>query len=223
MHFKVTDLEDPNRFRKLLDIRYPDLVDFILENIRPVAFVSILFWSCCAVFLLIAVIVRINIAGNFLFYKIFLHSLLGFIVFPVLIIPLHELMHIIPYFLSGARNIRVGMDLRQLMFYVTAHRYVAGSSQFKVVALIPFLLISLILLYLIFTLPGLWKWSLSLFLFMHATMCAGDFALLNYYWINRRKKIYTWDDADQKIAYFYEEIASVHPDETDENSSSIEH
>jgi hypothetical protein len=37
-------------------------------------------------------------------------------------------------------------------------------------------------------------------------MCAGDFALLNFYWLNRHKNIYTWDDADQKMAYFYEEI-----------------
>jgi len=59
---------------------------------------------------------------------------------------------------------------------------------------------------LVFTLPGLWKWSLSIFLFVHATMCAGDFALLNFYFLNRRKKIYTWDDFDKKIAYFYEEI-----------------
>jgi hypothetical protein len=37
-------------------------------------------------------------------------------------------------------------------------------------------------------------------------MCAGDFALLNYYFINKHRKIYTWDDADLKEAYFYEEL-----------------
>jgi hypothetical protein len=67
-------------------------------------------------------------------------------------------------------------------------------------------LISITALILVFTLPGLWKWSFSLFLFVHATMCAGDFALLNYYFINKHRKIYTWDDADLKEAYFYEEI-----------------
>jgi hypothetical protein len=43
-------------------------------------------------------------------------------------------------------------------------------------------------------------------LFVHATMCAGDFAMLNFYFLNRGKKIYTWDDFDKKMAYFYEEI-----------------
>jgi hypothetical protein len=45
-----------------------------------------------------------------------------------------------------------------------------------------------------------------LFLFVHATMCAGDFAMLNFYHINKARKIYTWDDADLKEAYFYEEF-----------------
>ena len=98
------------------------------------------------------------------------------------------------------------MDLSQLIFYVTAHRYVAGRIQFIIVALTPFLLISSVIITLVLTTPGLWKLSLSLFLFIHATMCAGDFALLNYYWLNRNKKIYTWDDADKKIAYFYEKL-----------------
>jgi hypothetical protein len=61
-------------------------------------------------------------------------------------------------------------------------------------------------LVLLLYVPGLWKWSLSLFLFVHATMCAGDFALLNFYFMKRNKKIYTWEDADGKMAYFYEEL-----------------
>ena len=108
--------------------------------------------------------------------------------------------------LSGAKNLRVGMDLRQYLFYVSAHRYVASPFQFWIVALTPFLVLSALLVILIIMLPGLWKWTLSSFLFAHATMCAGDFALLNLYFLNRDKKIYTWDDVDKKEAYFYEKI-----------------
>jgi len=98
------------------------------------------------------------------------------------------------------------MDLKQYMFYVTAHRFVANRKQFSLVALTPFILTSASLLFMVLVLPGLWKWSLSLLLFVHATMCAGDFAMLNFYHVNKAKKIYTWDDADKKIAYFYEEL-----------------
>ena len=158
------------------------------------------------IFFGISVIIRVNITGFFEFKRIITHTLLGAIIFPLLIIPVHEGLHILPYFISGARKIKIGMDLSQYMFYVTAHRHVVTPTIFRIVAIIPFIVISLATFFLVLCLPGLWKWSLSLFLFVHATMCAGDFAMLNFYHINKSRKIYTWDDADLKEAYFYEEL-----------------
>ncbi len=206
MSLLVEDLEDQTKYRQILAISYHDLIEFILGYLRKRSGLIIFFWSACLFFLVIAIKVRINITGSFPKADILFHSVLGLIIFPVLCIPVHELLHIIPYYISGARKIRVGMDLKQYLFYVTAHRYVATPLQFRIVAFVPFLIISVIFTLLIFFLPGLWKWSLSLFLLAHTTMCAGDFALLNFYFLNRDKKIYTWDDADQKMAYFYEKI-----------------
>ncbi|MCX6301775.1 MAG: DUF3267 domain-containing protein [Bacteroidia bacterium] len=206
MALKVEDIEDPSKYRQILSISYNNLIDFVLDYLRRKSGLMIFFWSVCIIFFGIALTIRIDILGYYPLKNILLHSMLGLVIFPILIIPLHEVLHIIPFFLAGAKDIRVGMNLKQYIFYVTAHRHVATSGQFKVVALIPFILVTLVLLFLILFLPGLWKWSLSVLLFVHTTMCAGDFALLNFYWLNRRKKIYTWDDADEKMAYFYEEI-----------------
>jgi hypothetical protein len=206
MSLKVEDLEDQSKYRQTLRIPYDEMVPFILDYIRRKSGLMVFFWSACILFLGIALIVRINISTYFHFRNIFYHSILGFVIFPLLYIPVHELLHIIPYYLTGARKIRIGMDLRQYMFYVTAHRHVTSKGQFRFVALVPFLLTSAALICLVLVLPGLWKWSLSVFLFVHSTMCAGDFALLNFYAMHKGKKIYTWDDADEKVAYFYEEI-----------------
>jgi hypothetical protein len=206
MALRVEDLDDQTKFRQLLSVSYKDLVPFIFEYLLKRSRLITIFWAVCLIFLGLALKVRFNISGYYPLAKILMHSLLGLIVFPVLCIPVHEFLHVVPYFISGARNIRIGMDLKQYIFYVTAHRYVASPLQFRIVALTPFLLISLVSAFLVFMLPGLWKWSLSLFLFVHTTMCAGDFALLNFYFLNRNKKIYTWDDADKKEAYFYEEL-----------------
>ncbi len=205
MAIKIEDLEDQAKFKLLLVISYHDLVQFILDHLKRRSTLMIFFWSACLIFLGSAIIIRIRIAALFPFTEIFWHSIVGSVIMPLICIPIHELLHIIPYYLSGARNIRVGMDLKQYLFYVTAHRYVASPLQFRIVAVMPFLLISVACILLIFLIPGLWKWSFSLFLFIHTTMCAGDFALLNFYSLNTGKKIYTWDDADQKTAYFYEE------------------
>lgn len=206
MAIKAEDFEDQSKYRQLLAVSYSNLIDFVLDYLRRRSGLMIFFWSVCLVFLGIALFVRINLSGYYPLKNIMMHSTLGLIVFPLLSIPLHEILHVIPFFLAGARKIRVGVDLKQYIFYVTAHRHVAGSRQFSVVALVPFVTMTIALFVLMLFLPGLWKWSLSLFLFVHTTMCAGDFALLNFLWLNRQKKIYTWDDADEKMAYFYEEI-----------------
>jgi len=209
MALQVEDLEDQSKYRQILKIPYDELALFVLDYLRKKSGLMIFFWSVCIIILGIALTVMINISGYFLHRNVLFHSLLGLIVFPVLYIPFHELLHIIPYYLSGARNIRIGMDLKQYMFFVTAHRHVASPLQFRIVALVPFIVTGIAFLLLIFVLPGLWKWSLSLFLFVHTTMCAGDFALLNFYSLNKVKKIYTWDDVDEKIAYFYEELKKI--------------
>ena len=206
MAIKVEDLEDQTKYRQILKINYDDLVAFVLEYIRKKSGLIVFFWAICMIFLGTALFIRFNIGGYFPYRNIFMHSLLGFIIFPLLYIPVHEMLHIVPYYFTGAKRIRVGMDLKQYMFYVTADRHVATEKQFKFVALVPFVFTSIVLLYLILVLPGLWKWSLSVFMFIHATMCAGDFAMLNFYVLHRGKKIYTWDDFEEKTAYFYEEL-----------------
>jgi len=206
MGLKAEDLEDQSKYRQIIAVSYSSLIDFVLDYLGRKSGLMIFFWSACLIFLAIALFVRINLSGYFLLKNIITHSTLGLIVFPLLSIPLHEILHIIPFFLAGARKIRVGMDLKQYIFYVTAHRHVASARQFSIVALVPFVTVTIALFVLILFSPGLWKWSLSLFLFVHTTMCAGDFALLNFLWLNRHRKIYTWDDADEKMAYFYEEI-----------------
>jgi hypothetical protein len=206
MAMRVEDLEDQTRYRQILTVAYNDLINFVLDYIRRKSGLMVFFWSVCIIFLGSTLTIRTNIAGYFPIRNILFHSLLGLVIFPILCIPVHEFLHIIPYYLSGAKNIRIGMDLKQYLFYVTAHRYVISPLQFRIVAIAPFIVISLTLLLLVFLVPGLWKWSLSLFLFVHTTMCAGDFALLNFYFLNRDKKIYTWDDVDKKEAYFYEKL-----------------
>jgi hypothetical protein len=204
--FSVEDLDDQTKFRPILIVPYKELITFIFDQLKKKSPLMFFFWSVNLIFLCLLLNIRVNISGAFPGMSILFHSILGLVVFPVLCIPIHEILHIIPYYFSGARSIRIGMDLKQYLFYVTAHRYVASPVQFKIVAIIPFILISVVTFVMVLMIPGLWKWSLSLFLFVHATMCAGDFALLNFYYLNRKKKIYTWDDADLKIAYFYEKV-----------------
>jgi hypothetical protein len=141
MALHVEDLEDPCKYRQILKIPYDELITFVFDYIKRKSGLMVIFWSVCIIFLGIAFTVRLNISGYFPFRNIFFHTLLGLVVLPLLCVPVHELLHIIPYYLTGAKRIRVGMDLKQYMFYVTAHRHVATANQFRVVAVVPFLLV----------------------------------------------------------------------------------
>lgn len=204
--YSIDHLERSGKFILLRKLSYDDIVPFVFQNIKIKTPLILIYWFSCAIFLMIAIYVRVSISGMYDQPSPLIHTLIGLILLPVISIPVHEFLHIIPYYLMGARDIRVGMDLKQMMFYVTAHRFVASQRVFRIVAAFPWLLISIALLIMIHSVPPLWKWSLSLTLFFHATMCAGDFALLNFYIINGKKRIYTWDDADKKESYFYQEV-----------------
>jgi len=206
MALEVEDLEDQSKYRQINKVPYDDLITFVFEYLKRRTGLMVFFWSVCIILIGLALTIRINIAGYFPLKEILIHSLLGLVVFPILIIPVHEFMHIIPFLIIGAKKIRIGMDLKQYMFYVTAHRHVVPAGQFRLIGSFPFVMINLCLIVLILFLPGLWKWSLSLLLFVHTTMCAGDFAMMNFFHLHRNGKTYTWDDADEKVAYFYQEI-----------------
>jgi len=206
MPLKVEDLEDQGNYRQILAIPYSELINFVLDYLKRKTGLMVIFWALNIFFLLTALSFRFHISGYFALKSIFFHSMLGLVLFPILCIPVHELLHVIPFLMTGARRIRIGLDLKQYIFYVTAHRHVASPGEFRFIALVPFIILSIALIIMIILLPGLWKWRLSLLLFVHTTMCAGDFAMLNFYHINKDKKIYSWDDADDKVAYFYEEL-----------------
>lgn len=206
MRYSTEDLDDQSRFRLLIIVPYNELIGFVFEYLKKKSAITRLFWFLCILFLLFALLIRIRAGGIYPKSQILFHSIIGAVILPLVCIPVHESLHAIPYYLSGAKNLRIGMDLRQYLFYITAHRHVTGPVQFHIVAVTPFILISAVMILLVFLLPGLWKWSLSLFLFVHATMCVGDIALLNLYFMNRDKKIYTYDDVERKEAYFFEKL-----------------
>ena len=206
MSTRVDDIKDNARYRHLFTLSYDNIVPFIFEYIKKHTFPLILAWSFLLAVLIWMVDFRIALGAGHRFINILMHSSIGIVILPLVLVIPHELLHIVPYYLGGARNIRVGADWQQYYFYVTAHLYPVGATTFITVALTPFLVISAALLYLIITIASpLWTWSLMWTLLMHTTMCAGDFALINYYWLNRNKKVITWDDADKKEAYFYED------------------
>lgn len=202
MRVTVEEISDESGFEKLLELPYSEIASFVISRMRNKTLPMFIFWASCVVTLALSVVFLLTLPEGTAIVTILGHTLLGFVVLPLLLIPVHEILHIVPMLIVGAKNIRVGADIKQFMFYVAAHREVINKKEFISIALAPFIILTLALTTLILSLPGIWKFSMASLLFVHTTVCAGDFGLIDFYHEHGKREIYTWDDADKKVAYF---------------------
>jgi len=199
----IEELDDPNVYEKVLTLPYGEIAPFVISHIPRPTLPMMLVWIIAGASLFLSVWFWPGLNYPSAGTKMAAGLAAGVILFPLLLIPVHEGSHLIPFRLAGAKDIRFGADLRQGIIYVTAHRFVAGTRLFSIVALTPLVTVTVALTLLILLSPAWWKWTLSITLFVHTTMCAGDTALLGYMNSFAGRRLYTWDDADKKEAYFY--------------------
>ena len=206
----IEELENAPAFEKVLTLSYNDIASFVISNLKTLSLPMMLIWTVMTVSFIMTIIywpgVRYS-PGN---PGMFRGLALGLLIIPLLLVPVHEMLHLVPYRLAGAKDIRIGSDIRQGIIYVTAHRFVAELKLFATVALVPFLVITAALAIAIVMSSPWYRWVLTMALFTHTTMCAGDTALLGFLARYRGRKVYTWDDADSKEAYFYAEREKTH-------------
>ena len=198
------ELENGNRYRLILKLSYNDIPEFVLRYLTRKNNASFFFWLSALFFLLLAVHPTLAFfSARPGLWSILVYAFYGFVLFPVLLIPFHEGIHALFFFLAGARRLKAGIDLRNFFFYVTAHRYPVGRRHFTHIAMAPFVLISVLLWAAAWFSSGYLSWSFYLTLFAHSTMCAGDFAMLSFYAQYGEQEIITYDDVKEKTAYFY--------------------
>jgi hypothetical protein len=200
---RIEELDDPNVYEKVLTLPYGDIAPFVIKHLTKPTLPMFLVWMIAGASLFLTVWFWPGLNYPSAGTKMTAGLAAGVILFPLLLIPVHEGSHLIPFRFAGAKDIRFGADLRQGIIYVTAHRFVAGTRLFSIVALTPLIIVTVALTVLIILSPSWWKWTLSITLFVHTTMCAGDTALIGYMTSFTGCRVYTWDDADKKEAYFY--------------------
>jgi hypothetical protein len=205
MRQSVDNIRSDPDFHLLDKLRYEDIVEFATEYIRKrtrsirayIIIVIALFvfqWSAFAYGITVTNLNSVSLLKQFLY---------GLVISLTIVIPLHELIHAIVYIILGARKIRFGAVIRHFAFYAVADDFVADRRGFIVLALSPFIVVSILNLLGVILVPGYASYTYISVLFFHTTMCAGDFALLSYFEFHRDKELYTFDDVDKKTSYFY--------------------
>ena len=206
-HTKDSIRKDP-RFKLLDKLHYDSIVEFATEYIRKrtrsmtsfAIFIILFFIIQWASFVYAIVVEDMNVIS---LLKQFLYGLIASL---TIIIPAHELIHAMGYFLLGARKISFGAALKHFAFYAVADDFVANRRGFIFLALSPFVVVSLLMLSGFLFVQGYASYTYISAMFFHATMCAGDFAMLSYFEYHRDKDVYTFDDVKNKTSYFYHKI-----------------
>lgn len=219
----VLDVErlqhDPG-YQLIQELDFNDMIPFVLTSIRKRGFISTLYVVLNLGFLIGALlIILIGLVNSQLTWTMIIkQTLLGVFFGSILIIPIHELLHGMAYRILGARNIKYGADLQQLIFYVTADRHPVSGIQLHFLALTPIVVINFFLAALVLIwFPNIILFS-TLFLLSHNVMCIGDFAMVNYV-RHQNRKVFNFDDTEKKKSYFYAQIDSKTDMSTDQSSS----
>ena len=135
-------------------------------------------------------------------YLVSLFAGVGFL-FTIGII-LHELIHTLTYKYLGAKRISGGFSLKKFTFYVQADGEVFNYKQFKIVALAPATVISVLSIVgmAIFYNQPFFYFFLSIFA-LHSLCCGGDFGLLCFFQNRKDEEIVTFDVKSEGKTYFY--------------------
>ncbi len=201
---EISDLQDEKKYRLILELPFHNIPDFVLQYMFRKNPATLFYYACTILFFILTIKISIGFfSADPGFLMILLYAFYGLVMFPVLLMPIHEGIHALAFFLSGARKIIIKAEWKHFFFYVTTDRFPVGRKVFTRTAVAPFLAVSAGLWIAAWLTRGDLSWSLYLTLFVHATMCSGDFAMLSFYDENRTHEIITYDDVDSKTAFFY--------------------
>ena len=211
MHRKLSpeDLQNSGDFELLAEVSHQKAREFIVEQISKEKYI-IRIYSIYQVAMM-AVFFFLLTRSIVLAVKGFPESIIwtGIAVlfsFTALIV-IHELLHALAYWLTGARKISFGLILKKFIFYALADRQVIASRAFHIVALTPFIVVKLICIvgFLQFYNDQLMYFFLSV-MCLHSLFCAGDVAMLAFYKLHQGKEIYNFDNRSEGKTYFYARI-----------------
>ncbi len=203
----IEELWNEALYTKLAELPYTDMVDFVQKEFGIGSFTTRLYIGLNILVLLIMLVLGIwqIRSGLISFWTLITNVLLGFGIVLTLLIPVHEGIHGLVYKILGAPKVNYGANLRNFYFYAVADGFVLDRNAFRLLALAPFVLISIAAIIGIAFTSIYWQWICWGILLMHVGACAGDFGMLGFYTRHKDGNIFTYDDVPGKVAYFFQD------------------
>jgi hypothetical protein len=203
MNLKPEELEE-NGYVLLDEMNHAEIVPFVRKFLQKRTWFSSFYYVSVIVSfsLLLFFCIKLYHSGGYSIIRILIQILLG-VLLTLALIPFHEWIHALAYKSQGAKQTSFDANLKRFYFLAIADKFVTSKREFLIIALAPFIVISLALLITSFLTGEGWKVVLFTTLMIHTIACSGDFALLSYFEFNRKKEVITYDDKENKVSFFY--------------------
>ena len=203
MKLKPEELEE-NGYILLDEMNHAEIVPFVKKFLHKRTWFSSFYYLSVIVSFsaLLFFCIKFYHSGICTFDKILIQIVFGFLL-TLALVPFHELIHALAYKLEGAKKTSFDANFKRFYFLAIADQFVISKREFKIVALAPFLVISMALLIVSFFFGEGWKVTMLTTLSIHSLACSGDFALLSYFEFNRNKEVVSYDDKENKVSFFF--------------------
>lgn len=205
----IDELRNPEKFELIAQLDHSSIKEFVIQQLQKGGkLINSYMIYQTSMIVLLAFITTLAIIKALNDYSLFLYYILGALVFCFsFLIVIHELLHGIAIKLTGAPKVNYGAILHKFIFYAEADRHVLNRTQFRGIALAPFIVIKIL------TLGGIivfWNHpALYFFVFVmaaHSFFCAGDIGLLSLFYKHGNNDVFTYDERDKKRSYYYKRI-----------------
>jgi hypothetical protein len=202
---KLTPEELTRNGYVLLDkLEHKDLIPFVKVYLKKHTPISVFYkFSNVAIMGLIIVwFCKSYNTNTFNLSKNLAYFLYGFAL-AFTLIPIHEYIHVLAYKALGAANTSCDVNWKKFYFLAIADKFVANKREFQIVALAPFVVISVTLILLLFFTNQLWTFAIIATLLTHTAFSSGDFGMISYFYHQNDKDVITYDDKENSVSYFY--------------------
>jgi hypothetical protein len=203
------DLQNSEAYRIVLTLEHHEIVHFVRKYINCNSSFALFFkaFMCFSILIFILTVASLIYSTPSIWANLTGYFLLGILSFFLLVAP-HELIHGLMYRFYGAKKVSYGVIWSKLAFYAIAPNFVVSKKEFIPLAVAPFIILNGIIIALLFLSISSPEWHCLLWgLFLtHSFGCIGDFAMMSFFDYHKSKKIYTFDEKNAAISYFYEAI-----------------
>ena len=201
-------LHNPQQFKMLHELHHDGLIRFIqahLRNFNPVTATFYLFNLLILLFLARKVYLEV-FTGQSSWDEVISGLGFGFLLTFLVVFLVHENIHLLVYRFLGAKEATVKVYWSKLMFLALADRFVVNKRAFYLLALSPFVVITMILLAVYPFAASYFQYMILGVLVLHTGGCSGDFALVSFFFSKPNREILTYDDVKENKTYFFERI-----------------